>query len=373
MSDSFLRPLVISTLPTPVSAARQEEHNRGKAGNGGKAQQDARGDQERLGLVHQLTADVGAEVFIVVRGHARDDETGGDRDEQRRDLAHQTVADGQDRIDAHRVARAHAVLGGADGNAADDVDEDDDQPGDGIAFDEFHRPVHGAVKLAFLFKLVAAGLGVLNVDHAGSHVAVDGHLFAGHGVERETRGDLGHAFGAFGDHKKVDDGQDEKDHRADDEIAGDHEIPEGLDDLARIRLQQDQPRRRDRQGEAKERGQQQDRGKGGECHHLGKVDRDHQKDRGNTQVDPDEHIHQLRRQRQDHHEHDTNQQKRKDNVIALRKFGQKFLHRGPSLKHRKSGRETPLFRPVYPRCALRKCVKLHSRFSGAVAGRVHNS
>jgi hypothetical protein len=80
---------------------------------------------------------------------------------------------------------------------------------------------------------------------AGAHVAVDRHLLARHGVQREAGRDLGHAFGALGDDHELHDGQDQEDHQADDQIAADDEVAEGLDDVAGIGLQQDQARRGD--------------------------------------------------------------------------------------------------------------------------------
>src|SRR3712207_8145111 len=40
---------------------------------------------------------------------------------------------------------------------------------------------------------------------------VDRHLLAGHGVEREARGDFGHAAGAVGDHHELDHHEDQED------------------------------------------------------------------------------------------------------------------------------------------------------------------
>jgi hypothetical protein len=129
---------------------------------------------------------------------------------------------------------------------AEQVDDDDDQPGDGVALDELHRPVHRAVELALLLHQAAAALGLVHVDGAGAHVAVDRHLLARHRVQREARRHLGHALGALGDDDELHDGQDQEDHQADDQVAADDEVAEGLDDVAGVGLQQDHPRGGDR-------------------------------------------------------------------------------------------------------------------------------
>ena len=62
------------------------------------------------------------------------------------------------------------------------------------------------------------------------------HLLAGHGVEGEPGADLGDALGALGDDDELDDGDDQEDHHADDQVAADHELAEGVDDLAGVGL-----------------------------------------------------------------------------------------------------------------------------------------
>ena len=67
----------------------------GTSANGGD---HAAGHDRRLLLAEDLRGDVGTEVALGRR--ARDDDAGGHRDQQRRDLRDQTVADGQQRVTA---------------------------------------------------------------------------------------------------------------------------------------------------------------------------------------------------------------------------------------------------------------------------------
>ncbi len=130
------------------------------------------------------------------------------------------------------VGEAQALLRDADDHAADDVDEHDQQAGDGVAAHEFRGAVHGAEEAAFVLQHLAAAARFLLVDHAGRQIGVDRHLLARHGVEVEAGGHFRDAAGALGDDHEVHDHQDREHDDADDEIAAHHEIAEGLDDVA---------------------------------------------------------------------------------------------------------------------------------------------
>ena len=78
------------------------------------------------------------------------------RDDQRRNLRDQAVADGEQRVGARGLGERHALLGDADDHAADDVDEHDQQAGDRVAAHEFRGAVHRAVEGAFVLQVLAA-------------------------------------------------------------------------------------------------------------------------------------------------------------------------------------------------------------------------
>src|SRR5690606_30722209 len=162
----------------------------------------------------------------------RHQQAGGGRDDQRGDLGNQSVADGEQGVGLRGVGEGHALLRDADDHAADDVDEDDEQAGDGVAAHEFRGAVHGAEEAAFVLELLAAAPRVGLVDQPGGEIGVDRHLLAGHGVEVEARRDFGDAARTLGDDDEVHDHQDGEDDDADDEIAAHHEVAEGFDDVA---------------------------------------------------------------------------------------------------------------------------------------------
>ncbi len=210
----------------------------GKAGEGdeGDARQeghgahDASGETQRFRIAGQL-------LHHGLVGRAGDTGLGDEqarcgRDDEGRDLADEAVADGEDRVGAGGLHEGHALLRHADDQAGDDIDEGDEQAGNGVALHEFRGAVHGAVEGALVLQFLAAGLRRLLVDEAGRQIGVDRHLLAGHGVEGEARRDFGDAPGALRDDHEVHDDEDGEDDDADDEGATHHEIAEGLDDVA---------------------------------------------------------------------------------------------------------------------------------------------
>ena len=136
------------------------------------------------------------------------------------------------RVGAGGLAEAQALLGDADDDAADNVDEDDQEARNRIAAHEFRGAVHGAEEAAFVFQRLAAFLGGFLVDQAGGKVGVDRHLLAGHRVQLEAGRDFGDAARTLGDDDEVHDHQDREHDNSDHEISAHHEIAERLDDVA---------------------------------------------------------------------------------------------------------------------------------------------
>ena len=228
------------------AAAEREEGQHRHARQHPQHQHDAGRHAERLRiagqLLHQRLVGGAADARL------RDQQARRGGHDQRRHLRDQAVADRQQRVGARGIGKAHALLGDADDDAADDVDEHHQQARDRVAAHEFRGAVHGAEEAAFVLQLLAALLGGRLVDQAGAEIGVDRHLLARHGVEVEAGGDFRDAPRTLGDDHEVHDHQDREHDNADDEIAAHHEIAEGLDDVAGGRgalmaLRQDQPGR----------------------------------------------------------------------------------------------------------------------------------
>ena len=206
------------------------------------------------------------------------------------------------------------MLEDADQHAADQVDEENQQAGNGVAADELAGAVHGAVEVRFHADLGAPGDGLLLGDDAGVQVRVDGHLLAGHGIQGEPRADFRDAAGALGHHHEVDDDEDREDHDADGVVAADDELAEGLDHLAGgigagVAVQQHDPGGGHVQRQPEQGGQQQDGGEGRQVERPHHVDDGQDHDQRDADVEREERVQHQRRHRQhDHRQHGEDDQ-----------------------------------------------------------------
>ncbi|MNS69244.1 hypothetical protein D3C72_1025500 [compost metagenome] len=269
---------------------------------------------QRLRLAQQLPANHIAKVqragAVLVRGDPRDDHAGRNGDQQRRDLRHHAVADGQDGVALERLADAHVPHQRTDADAGQDVDQRDHHAGDGVALDELHRAIHRAMQLAFLLQPTAAVLRLGGRDGAGTHVGVDAHLLARHGVQREPRPHFRHALRALGDDDELHDGDDQEHHAAHHHIVADDELAEGVDDVACIGVQQDQLGRGDIERQPEQRGEQQQRRERGQRQRGRNIGGHDQQRQAHAQVDREQEVEQERGQRQ-HEQRDHREQQQR--------------------------------------------------------------
>ena len=232
-------------------AADDEERDLGQAGDDRDRADRAAAELQRLLVPRELVQQVGTEVHLG-RGPGHD-EAGRERDQQRRDLGDQAVADGEQAVGLDRLAERQVLLQDADREPADEVDRDDDDRRDRVALHELRGTVHRTVEVGFFGDLPPPALRLVVVDEPGVQVGVDRHLLAGHRVEGEARGDLGDAPGTVRDHDELDHDEDQEDDEADDHRPADDEVAERLDDLARVAVQQHEPGDRHVEREAEQR------------------------------------------------------------------------------------------------------------------------
>jgi hypothetical protein len=271
------------------------------AGHDREREQQERGGADRPRLAGELSAEVVAERAIAGRRHARHEQARRDRDEQRRDLRDQARADRQQRVRLHRLGRRHAAAD-ADREPADEVDDDDHDRGDRVAFDEAHRAVHRAVQLRFALEIGAAAARGIGVDRARAHLGVDRELLAGHRVEREPRRDLGDALGAARDDDQLHD-RDHREHdEPDHEIAGDHRAAERAHDRACVCVGEHEPRRRDFEADAEQRRDDQQHRERREAERPRREQRRHEQRDGDADVEREQDVEQRPRQRHDQHD-----------------------------------------------------------------------
>jgi hypothetical protein len=187
------------------------------------------------------------------------------------------------------------VLKDADEQAADDVDQHDQDAGHGVAADEFRGAVHRTEEVRFLGDRRAPLARVFFADQAGVEVGIDRHLLARHGVEGEARGHFGDPSGTLGDDDEVDDDQDRKHHQADGIVAADQEMSEGFDDLPGgagpgMSFEQDDARRRDVERQPQQRRHQQDGREDGEIERLHHAHGDQHDDHRDGDVEGEEKV-----------------------------------------------------------------------------------
>ncbi len=147
------------------------------------------------------------------------------------------------------------MLQDADQKSGHNIDDGDEDAGDGVPLGEPGCAVHGAVELGFIGDLFSADPRLTFIDQASVQIRIDRHLLAGHGVQRETGGHFRDAHGAVVDDHELNRQQHQEDHHADHVASADYEIPERFDDLAcrggsRISVQQNGARRGDVQSQA---------------------------------------------------------------------------------------------------------------------------
>ena len=141
-------------------------------------------------------------------------------------------------------------------------------------------------------------------QNSGVQVGVDRHLLAGHRVEGEAGADLGHAPGTVGDHDELDHDEDEEDHEADDERPADHEVAEGLDDLAGVAVEEHEAGRADVERQPEHGGDEQQRREDGEVEDPLDVHARQQDQDGAGEVEHQQEVEDHRRQRDHHHDDD---------------------------------------------------------------------
>lgn len=107
-----------------------------------------RGEQHNARVAEQLPHHLLA--YILIGADAGHNHTRRGGDYQRRDLRHQTITNGQQRIAFRCVAHVHAVLQHADKQAADYVNHHDQNARDGVTAHKLTRTVHGAVEICLL-------------------------------------------------------------------------------------------------------------------------------------------------------------------------------------------------------------------------------
>ncbi len=126
----------------------QQERHRRQAGQQRQHAGRGRGDHQRVWVRAKLHGQPA--VHLSLGAAFGNDDAGGGGNQQRRYLRDQAVADGQGGEGAECTLDRHVRPQQSHRQAAEDVDQRDDQGADGVAADELAGAVHRAVEAAFL-------------------------------------------------------------------------------------------------------------------------------------------------------------------------------------------------------------------------------
>ena len=286
--------------------ARFPQRPRGKSGRSGeqpernerhprhdpKHRQKAGRNRERARVKSELFGDVRAQIRVAAG--ARDEDTRRDADHERGHLRDESVTDRKQRIFLQRLHDRQPFLHDADRESAEDVDERDEDARDRIAAHKLARSIHRTVKIRFFLHLHAPLRGRRLVDDSRVEFRVDGHLFSRHRIEGETRRDFRDAARALGDDHEIDHDQNQEDDRADDVVPTNHEMPERVDDGARVPIAEDESRGRDVQRESVKRDGEKQRGKARELRRVFHVNDDEQDQQRDADAGGEQQIEQHR-------------------------------------------------------------------------------
>ncbi len=159
------------------------------------------------------------------------------------------------------------MLSHTDGEATNQVDDQNQQASDRVTGYEFGSTVHGAEEVRLLREFFAAFLGGFLVNHASIQVSVNRHLFSRHGVQGKTCVHFRHTASTFGHHNEVDDHQNREDDETHHIVAANHKLTEGRHHFASsfvafMAIDQNDTGRRHVQAQTEHGGEQQHRREG---------------------------------------------------------------------------------------------------------------
>ena len=95
----------------------------------------------------------------------------------------------------------------ADQDAAQHVDQQDHDAGDGVTAHKLGGTVHRAVEVRFVGHILTPHPRLFLINQPGIEIGVDRHLFARQRVEGKARRYFRNTLGPFGHHHKVDHGR----------------------------------------------------------------------------------------------------------------------------------------------------------------------
>ncbi len=297
--------------------AREDEEGGGREARGERERGEERGDGgERGRLGEELPADLRSErLTVVLGGDPRHGDPRRDREQERRELRDEPVADREERVAPRRRREVHPAER-ARHEPSGDVHDDHRDARDGVSLHELQRSVHRPVQLALALERAPAAARLRRVDRARADVRVDRHLLPGERVEREAGGDLGDALGALRDDEQLHEREDREHDHADDRVSLDDDAPERLDDPARLAARQHEPRRGDVERHP-EQGREQEEGREAREAERAPGEEGHDEDGGGSRdVEREERVQDAGGERRDEEEDDREHREREHRLAG---------------------------------------------------------
>ncbi|MNN33859.1 hypothetical protein D3C81_1476330 [compost metagenome] len=174
--------------------------------------------------------------------------------------------------------------GHPDNETANQINEQDDNARDGIAFDEFTRPVHRTIEISFALDFAATFPRLLLVDESGIQVSVDTHLLTWHRIECETSRNLSDTLRALGNYDKLNYNQNQKHNKTDYWLSLRYPGTKGSDNVPRFGLSQNKLGSRYVKRQSEQCRNEQHCRENGKLQRLFGIHRDKQNHQGNRYV-----------------------------------------------------------------------------------------
>ena len=213
------------------NARNQREHRQHQQGKGQHLQ--------HIRLQEKLLRERYTKTFLFRGTSNQNTCCGGDH--QRRDLRNQAITNTENGVGLQRLRHLHVALQHADTNAANDIHQRDDDTGDCITAHKLTGTIHGAIEIRFLGKIIPPFTRLILLDQPGIQLGINSHLLAGHGIQSKAGRHFSNTTGALGNDHKIDDRENDEDHKAHHIIILYDHFTEFLNDLARLRLPKNQP------------------------------------------------------------------------------------------------------------------------------------
>ena len=208
---------------------------------------------------------------------------------------------------------------------AHDVNHHNQNTGDGVATNKLTRTVHRAVEVGFLSHFRTTLFRLIFTDKTGIKVSVNRHLLTRHPVEDEARAHFSDTPGTFSDDHKVDDDENNEHHDTDSKVTANQEVAKRFNDLPRRRragvpFHQNDTSGSHVQRQTQQRGEQQNGRKGGKLQRALGEHRHQQYHNRQRDIKGKQQVEDERRQRQDHHRQDQQDEDWPGKDLPLRGF-----------------------------------------------------